>query len=246
MKVSILLLTLNRFEITKHCVDMALRNASFPYELLCVDNGSTDQRVIDYVRSLNPEVHILNKRNRGIAPMHNMLLRMASGEFFVLIGNDIELPVGWLEHLVHVYNAIPDSGLVGIHCVETLHPPKDLNGIIIHEGHNVFGTMFFSRDTFRKIGYFNESYFPYGLDDSDYAYRMIKIGLRNYYVYGMTSKHIGDDMHHNDEYRQMKTESLNRNVHKFNENIYKYDQSGNYYLPLGDEPYTIFNEQFER
>jgi glycosyltransferase involved in cell wall biosynthesis len=247
MKVSILLLTIDRYEITKRCVDQALQNAGVDYELLCADNGSQDSRVIEYIKSLNPAVHVLNSENKGIAPMHNFLLSQATGDYFVLIGNDILLPDGWLKALVESYPCVRNAGIAGIHCVEKLHPAEKLNnGMVIHPGPNVFGTMFFGRALFNTIGFFNPIYHPYGMDDSDFALRARETGHVNFYLHGLSSEHIGADMDVDSDYRKMKTESLHRNTIKFNEAVEEYRLTGNYYIPFQqDEPYIIFNKQFD-
>lgn len=250
MKVSILLLTIDRYETTKRCLDMALENAHFPYELLVTDNGSQDQRVIDYVKTKEPALHIVNGENKGIAPSHNQMLWHATGDYFVLIGNDIELPPGWLSKLVITYEKTNNfgykPGLAGIHCVETLHRPhRMIDGTIIHPGHNVFGTMFFSRKVLDGIGYFNEIYHPYGMDDSDYAYRLIQTGHTNFYLHGMSSTHVENDVGQQTDYRKMKDQSLQKNLEKFNQAIKQYDESGDYYIPFHQEPYTIFEQQFQ-
>lgn len=209
---------------------MALKNAGHPYELLVTDNGSADARVIDYIRSLNPAVHIINKENKGIAPSHNTMLRMAKGDFFVLIGNDIELPPNWLARLVEDYSKIPNAGMAGIHCVETLHPEQTINDVKCHPGHNVFGTMFFGREVLKRIGYFNEVYHPYGLDDSDYSYRLNKCGFISFYINGLSSVHVENDWGQDTPYRKMKDASLSKNLALFNRSISQYDQAEQYYV----------------
>ena len=247
--VSILLLTIDRYETTRRCLDMAIANAHYPNELLVTDNGSTDQRIIDYLIDLDPSYLMLNQENKGIAPMHNAMLERAKGDYFVLIGNDIELPPGWLSYLVSTYDQLKSlghkPGLAGIHCVETLHPEQMYaENLIIHPGHNVFGTMFFGREVLNEIGYFNEIYHPYGMDDSDYAYRLNKTGHINYYVHGMSSVHVENDVGKDTPYRKMKDMSLHNNVHKFNQAINLYDSTNNYYLPRNQEPFIIFDQQY--
>jgi GT2 family glycosyltransferase len=224
-------------------VDSVLARSNYPYELLVCDNGSTDERVIDYIRSLKPAVHILNRENRGIAPMHNILLKLAKGDYFCLIGNDIELPHNWLSDLVTTYEKIPDAGMAGIHCVSDLPAVEPIGDQLVRPSWNVFGTMFWSREVFNKVGYFFEGYTPYGLDDSDYHYRLNKMGYQNFYLGAQRSIHIGEDMGQNSEYRQMKNESLAQNLKKFNWATQYYDQNRNYYLPF-DNDFIINQNQF--
>ena len=54
MKTSIIILTLNKVDLTKSCIESIRRHTSEPYELIIVDNGSTDDTV-EY--STEPERH---------------------------------------------------------------------------------------------------------------------------------------------------------------------------------------------
>jgi hypothetical protein len=134
--------------------------------------------------------------------------------------------------------------------VETLHPLLVINGVSCHPGHNVFGTMFFSREVFNRIGYFNEIYHPYGLDDSDYSYRMSKLGLISFYIHGKSSVHTENDWGADTDYRKMKDASLQKNLPLFSQAIAEYDRTEIYYLPLGGanleeySQYTINQQQF--
>lgn len=233
---SLFLLTLDRFDITKRCVHNTLLNAgTAQYELLICDNGSQDQRIISYAHNVwEPDVHILNKENRGIAPMHNQMLTMAKGDFFCLIGNDIELPPGWLDELVETYKKIPNAGMAGVHCVQDLFPVQNINGVDVRPGWNIFGTMFWSREVFNKIGYFNPAYAPYGLDDSDYHYRLNKSGYINFYLKDARSTHVAEDVGEKSEYRKMKDESQGKNLEIFSQAIKKYDETKNYYTSIQD------------
>ena len=73
--ISILLLTIDRYELTKQCVGDALKKAGVEYELLVCDNGSKDKRTIEYIESLNPSYFRKNDENLGIGIMYNHLIR---------------------------------------------------------------------------------------------------------------------------------------------------------------------------
>lgn len=225
---SILLLTLDRFEITKRCVQNTLMGAGKEdYEILICDNGSTDRRIIDYARTVwEPDVFILNKVNKGIPIMHNYLLSMSRGDYLCVIGNDIELPEGWLTELRTTYDKIPSAGMGGIHCVMTLPEVQTVNGVEIRPHTNVFGTMFWSREVFNQVGYFNPVYTPYGGIDRDYHHRLVALGYQQFYLKDLRSVHVGHDVEEKSPYRFMKNESLKKNGALFTEAKKKYLESG--------------------
>lgn len=228
-KVSLILLTIDRYAITKKVLSNILPNAGYEYELLVCDNGSKDHRVIDYIKSLNPAVHILHDENKGMQYSQNLLMTKATGNYICLIGNDIMLPKNWLRDLVKWNNIVPESGISGIHCVMHLPDVIVYEGIKIRRNESVFGTMFFSRRFFETVGYINESFHPYGMDDSEYSFRSRRMGFVNYYLPHMRSVHIGNDVGENSEYRRMKDLALQRSEQLFKVGCDAMDKNEMYY-----------------
>lgn len=229
MKVSLILLTIDRYEMTRKVLSTILPNAGYEYELLVCDNGSKDHRVIDYIKSLNPAVHILHDENKGMQYSQNLLLTKATGDYLCFIGNDIMLPNGWLKELVVMNQNIPDSGISGIWCV--MHKPDItvVNGNKIRQNESVFGTMFFNRAWFEKVGYVCEYFSPYGMDDSEYSFRSTRLGFRNYYLANKFSQHIGHDVGENSEYRKMKDLALSKAEQLFKIRCENMDKDEFYY-----------------
>lgn len=238
--VSILLNTIDRYDLTVKCIGPALETAGYPFELLVCDNGSKDQRTIDYVKSLNPAYLRLNETNEGCGQMHNQMLLRAKGKWFCLLDNDIEIKNhGWLRALVETYEAVPNSGVIGIHsdmlCPEK-HAPVDANGVRIFEAvppkeDAVFGTRLFGRAVLEKVGFFCEEYGPYGLVDNEYNSRVHLSGFRNYYIDWPSCYHHGMDVAEQSAYRRMKDESMRQSGVRLVENMKRYREENNYFIP---------------
>ncbi len=83
------------------------------FEVLFVDNGSTDDSV-DFVSNeyeKNPRFRIMrNKQNLGYAGGNNIGLRNAKGEYFCLLNNDVKVDPDWLRALVDAFK-FPDVGV---------------------------------------------------------------------------------------------------------------------------------------
>jgi GT2 family glycosyltransferase len=211
-KVSILLSTIDRYELLESCIGAALRSAGYPYQLLWCDNGSTDRRVVDYMRTFNPVYERLNEKNEGCAQMHNqMLLRCilqyTPSDLFCLLDNDIEIRRdNWLKEMVETYEAIPESGIASIYS-EGLgaepSPVQLLHNIPVHPSIDVFGTRMFSRRVLGKVGYFDELS-RYALCDNIYNCRVHYMGFTNYYLSGPNGIHRGADVGEDSDYRRMK------------------------------------------
>lgn len=233
MKVSILLNCIDRYDITKRCVGRSLELAEYEdWELLVCDNGSDDQRVIEYIESLEPVYFRKNETNEGNYQMLNQMLLRASGDAFCIIDNDIMLPKGWLRELVERNKAIPESGVSGVYTLGDTGELTKINGykVRVRKG-AVFGTKFFNRDALDEVGYFCEEYGVYGLGDSDFGLRMEAAGRINYYLPKLQASHQGWDIDEDSDYRRMKDKSIEQHGDIFKANMKKLKQTGKYYIP---------------
>ncbi|HEY3612238.1 MAG TPA: glycosyltransferase [Gaiellales bacterium] len=113
--VSIAILTLNAGEHTRACL-ASIERTTEDYELLLVDNGSTDGTV-ELLRAYaaeRPHVRlVLNGENRGFAGGNNQALALARGRYVVLLNNDTIVTEGWLGRMIAALEATPGAGLAG-------------------------------------------------------------------------------------------------------------------------------------
>lgn len=129
--VSLIIPTRDRREILETAVESIRAKTTYPnYEILIVDNDSTDASTLEYFETL--------KRNKiarvipapgpfNFSRINNIAANEANGEILGLINNDIEVRNGqWLEELVSHF-VLPD---VGATCAKLYYP----NGSIQHAG----------------------------------------------------------------------------------------------------------------
>jgi glycosyltransferase involved in cell wall biosynthesis/Tfp pilus assembly protein PilF len=116
---SIIILCCNQLDYTRECLESVLRYTRATYELVLVDNGSTDgtpHHLETLQGRAGPErvVVIRNDTNRGFAAGCNQGLQESRGRYLVLLNNDTIVTAGWLDGLtawaVHEW---PSVGLVG-------------------------------------------------------------------------------------------------------------------------------------
>jgi len=172
------------------------------------------------------ELHIIERL--GLAAAFNEgLVKAAGADAFVFMANDITLPDNWLAEMVRHCQAIPKTGVIGIHTVE--HLPALLNHypLPIHVCFCPYGDQFIPAEVVRRIGGYNEDYDPYGMQDSDFALRAELAGFVNYYLPNMKANHVGHDVGQNSDYRRMKDEGLNQSAHKWSYWNDHYKTTGN-------------------
>lgn len=116
-RVSVVVVAWNRLDMTRRCLDSLVRRTHHPnWELIVVDNGSTDGSP-EFLKSLKAQHACLrvltNARNEGYARALNQGLAIATGDYFVLLNNDICVTEGWLADLVRHLKRDATLGLVG-------------------------------------------------------------------------------------------------------------------------------------
>lgn len=103
--VSVIILNWNGKHLLPDCLGSMRRQTFRDFELIVVDNGSTDGSV-DWIRSEFPEVRVLAlEGNRGFCGGNNAGIRVASGEYIGLLNNDTEADPEWLGELVRAVQA---------------------------------------------------------------------------------------------------------------------------------------------
>ncbi len=115
--VSLIIPTRNGYDLLFQCVSSIRGHTSYPnYEIIIVDNGSVDERTLEYLEELGrePGTRVLPyDRPFNFSAINNFAVAEAAGELVGLINNDIEaISSEWLSEMVSL--AIrPDVGAVG-------------------------------------------------------------------------------------------------------------------------------------
>ncbi len=103
----------NQLEFTRQCMAALMRCTCSPWELIVVNNGSTDGTG-DYLAGVQdaapvPVTVIANSTNFGFPAAINQGLKYARGEYLVLLNNDAVVTEGWLEQLIGLSAVVPGS-----------------------------------------------------------------------------------------------------------------------------------------
>ncbi len=111
---SIIIPAWNKVELTKQCLTaLAAATVGIAYEVIIVDNGSTDGTQ-DFVQTLSGDVQVIcNRENLGFAKACNQGARAARGRFLVFLNNDTIPLENWLAPLVAEVTSHPEVGIVG-------------------------------------------------------------------------------------------------------------------------------------
>jgi GT2 family glycosyltransferase len=100
---SIIIVTHNALAYTQQLLPNLRFFTDEPYELIFVDNASTDG-TIDYLRSCGDVKLIENVENRGFPAAANQGYQASRGEYVLFMNNDVLVTTGWLTRMLRAIN----------------------------------------------------------------------------------------------------------------------------------------------
>ncbi len=111
---SVIVPCFNQREFTRLCLQALFRHTRTPWELIVIDNGSTDGTA-EYLAGVQdaapvPVTVIRNSRNVGFPAAINQGLKAARGGYLVLLNNDAVVTDGWLDQLIALTQVRPRAG----------------------------------------------------------------------------------------------------------------------------------------
>src|SRR3989304_4541802 len=114
MKLSIIIVSWNVHAELICCIESIKKNQpSVQFETIVVDNASTDGTV-EAVKGRFPEVIVIaNSDNRGFAAANNQGMKMAEGQYVMLLNPDTIVHPASIDKLVDFMDDNPDVGACG-------------------------------------------------------------------------------------------------------------------------------------
>jgi GT2 family glycosyltransferase len=211
--VSVVVVNYNGRHFLPDCL-AALDHQTVPrhrYEILLIDNGSTDDSS-HFVRTHRAGVRVIAAgRNLGFTGANNLGFRLARGQYVILLNNDTRVHPDWLRGLVEAANA-PAIGGVAARILFRDDPGRvNSTGLVLYrdgrggdrhlwqpdgpatrEPAEVFGgsgaSLLLTRDLLDDVGGFDPALFMY-YEDLDLAWRARLRGWRFVYAPGSAVEH---------------------------------------------------------
>jgi len=101
LKVSIIIPFFNAEEYLGRCLESVLGQDLDAYEVVCVNDGSTDKSlaIAEEYASRHSTIRIINQQNGGLSNARNNGMRVAEGEYLMFVDGDDYLEKNVLGHL---------------------------------------------------------------------------------------------------------------------------------------------------
>jgi GT2 family glycosyltransferase len=112
--LSVVIVNWNRKDLLHACLDSVAAQTFTDFEVIVVDNGSSDGSV-ELIRHLaesfpRPLRLLENPENRGFCAANNQGFAVSQGEYIALLNNDAEADPGWLGAMLAAIRLKPDVG----------------------------------------------------------------------------------------------------------------------------------------
>jgi GT2 family glycosyltransferase len=210
--ISVVIPNYNGKKYLKMCLRAVSNQIYTDFEIIVIDNASTD----DSYEWLKGYKHITFKRldkNYGFSRAVNEGIKLAQGEYILLLNNDTELCEGFLERSLETL--LKDEKIFSISSQMIQYRNKKLiddagDGYTIlgwgykrgdgksiaqfNKNKKVFsscaGAALYRKAILEEIGYFDENFFAY-MEDVDISYRAMIYGYKNVYCPDAKVYHIG-------------------------------------------------------
>jgi glycosyltransferase involved in cell wall biosynthesis len=133
MQLSIIIPVYNRIDMLTHCIQSIVKSNSSEWELILIDDGSTDGSgaLCDMWARKDKRIHVIHQANAGAATARNHGIRKASGTYICCIDSDDFVSSHYLDELLHVIDEKnPDVILVNAKKISQDTVAKDFDWVL--------------------------------------------------------------------------------------------------------------------
>ncbi|MBE5991521.1 MAG: glycosyltransferase family 2 protein [Paenibacillaceae bacterium] len=210
-KVTIIIPNYNGLKFMEPCFKALRAQSDQNFELLVVDNGSTDGSVKWLEDHQIPSIFL--EENTGFSGAVNIGIRESVTPYVILLNNDTEPQPDYVKEMVKAIERSPkifsvSSKMIQLYHKDLMDDAGDMYSVLgwayqrgvgqKSSGYNkacrVFsacaGAAIYRREVFDKIGGFDEDHFAY-LEDIDVGYRAKICGYENWYCPKAVVYHVG-------------------------------------------------------
>lgn len=209
-KVAIIILNWNGLNDTIECLE-SIRKIDYPnYDIIVIDNGSTDSSPEILKMKFSEITLIANKKNLGYAEGNNVGIRYAlknRADYIFILNNDTIVDSAILKEFINAAEEHKDAGIFGAKIYYYSEPTKiwftggewDKNRMSFsHIGFNEFDNngkynetriidyacgcaLFFKKEVAEKVGMFDPRFYL-TFEEADWCYRAKESGFKSLYI----------------------------------------------------------------
>lgn len=151
-KIVVVVPVYNVEKYIKKCVNSLLNQNYSNYEIVLVDDGSTDEsgKICDEYDCANYNVHAFHKKNGGLSDARNYAIKKVSGDYIIFIDSDDYVENNLLEYMGEYINS-EDVDIV----VSPLYDEKENSSKYVKERFTDDFQVFDAEEALEKMNYQN-------------------------------------------------------------------------------------------
>ena len=122
MKLSIIIPVYHTQDTLPRCLDSILQQSFTDYEMILVDDGSTDTcpRICDEYAARNKNIVVIHKENGGLSDARNAGIHEAKGEYITFIDSDDTIAEDTLSLVIEKIITYPETDILEYPVMERL------------------------------------------------------------------------------------------------------------------------------
>lgn len=197
LTASIVIPVFNQVAYTRQCLKFLEKYTDVPYELVIIDNASTDGTAA-FLQGVRATV-LTNGTNLGCAAAWNQGVKASRGRYVVLLNNDVLVTPGWLGRLVNFmaaagheivspavragnlnYDLLPYAEAFARACARATRREVSACCMVI------------AREVFDRVGLFDEGFQVGTFEDVDFLWRARRAGVTMAMTGAVLVHHFGE------------------------------------------------------
>ncbi len=218
MDVSVIIPCYNSGQYLIDALQSVVASKNIPhnsYEVIIVDDGSTDKATIDLLASLKPDEYtVLHQENKGPGGARNTGVRAAKGKYILFLDSDNKIRRNFIANGVQLLNNTNADIVYGKPAFfgSTTAPrfktgPFELESILVTNHIDICSMM--RKKTFESIGGFDEDRKLIAFEDWDLWIRAGAAGCKFHFInevmfdYRITNHSLLDEKNNRDNYEKV-------------------------------------------
>ncbi|MGI9531020.1 glycosyltransferase family 2 protein [Lutimonas sp.] len=210
IRISVIIVNYNARFFLENCLCSVLSSeVADLIEIIVVDNASNDDSC-SMISNSFPDIQLIrNAENVGFAKANNQAVKMAQGDYILILNPDTMLAETTLSDMLAFAEGQENFGAAGLRFIDGTgsylpESKRNFPNLMVagakllgysnsyyanHLDHKAVGPveiltgafMFVRKEVYNTIGGFDEDFFMYG-EDIDLSYRILRAGYQNFYI----------------------------------------------------------------
>jgi glycosyltransferase involved in cell wall biosynthesis len=116
--VSVIIPVYNSHQFLQEAIDSVLNQTFKDYEVIVVNDGSTNGETLNFLNNLPPSISVIHKENGGLASARNYGIRHSKGEIILTLDSDDKFASTFLNEAVEILSEKNEVGVVSSYVKE--------------------------------------------------------------------------------------------------------------------------------